>query len=171
MGISSASSSTVLPYTREQVYDFVTNPHNWPLTYKGSGGIQKNLTIPLKVGDKWVEKVSLAENIYYSGWTLTTALKPWKWVFEQYDGIGATDENLTGGVKGATQIRYTFEEAEIEVDGKKGKGTLFTRTLTCELPRGVEMPEDLLVVKMRTAGIERYHDAVATELAKVHGNK
>ncbi|KAH8901425.1 hypothetical protein GQ53DRAFT_740356 [Thozetella sp. PMI_491] len=169
MGVVSASGSTVIPYTREQVYDFVTNPHNWPLTYKGSGGIQQNLTIPLKVGDKWVEKVSLAENTYYSGWTLITAVRPWKWVFEQYNGIGAVDEQLNGGVEGITKIEYIFEEAELPVHGEQVSGTLFKRTLTCELPRGIEMPEDLLVVKMRTAGIERYHDAVARELGKIHG--
>ncbi|KAJ3549761.1 hypothetical protein NM208_g340 [Fusarium decemcellulare] len=169
MGICSASSQTVLPYSREQVYDFVTNPHNWPLTYKGSGGIQQHLTLPLKLGDQWVEKVSLAENTYYSKWTLITAIRPWKWAFLQADGIGATDEAISDGVPGTTKIEYNFEEANVEVGGKTQRGCLFKRTLTIDLPRGGMIPEDLLVVCMRTSGIEGYHDAVARELAKVHG--
>lgn len=169
MGVCSASSQTLLPYTREQVYDFVTNPHNWPLTYKGSGGIQQNLEIPLKLGDQWTEKVVLAENTYFSAWTLITAVQPWKWAFLQINGIGATDESIVDGMDGTTKIEYVFEEAKITVDGKETRACLFKRTLTIDQPRGGQIPEDLLVVCMRTAGIEGYHDAVARELAKIHG--
>ncbi|ETS84321.1 hypothetical protein PFICI_02346 [Pestalotiopsis fici W106-1] len=168
MGKNTASASTVLPFSREQVYDFVSNPHNWPLTYKGSGGIQKHLQLPLKLGDKWTEKVSLAKNTYYSEWTLITAIRPSKFVFEQVNGIGALNEELEGGVEGTTKIEYVFDEVNMTVEDKTEKGTLFTRTFSSELPRGVEMPEDLLVVCMRTVGIEGYHDAVARELAKTH---
>lgn len=170
MGFNTASASTVLPYTREQVYDFVTNPYNWPLTYKGSGGIQQHLTIPLKFGDKWTEKVSLAKNTYYSQWTLITAIRPAKFVFEQVDGIGAINEQLEGGVDGTTKIEYIFEEVKTQVDGRPITGCLFKRTFSSELPRGVEMPEDLLVVCMRVVGIEKYHEAVARELAKIHAD-
>lgn len=167
MGRNTASASTVLPYSREQVYDFVSNPHNWPRTYKGSGGIQQHLELPLKIGDKWTEKVSLAKMTYYSEWTLITAIRPSKFVFEQVNGIGAINEALEGGVAGTTKIEYLFDEVNMTVEGKTEKGTLFQRTFSSELPRGVEMPEDLLVVCMRTVGIEGYHDAVARELAKL----
>lgn len=171
MGRNTASASTVLPYSREQVYDFVSNPHNWPLTYKGSGGIQQHLELPLKLGDKWTEKVSLANNTYYSEWTLITAIRPSKFVFEQVNGIGAINEALEGGVPGTTKIEYLFDDVNMTVAGKTEKGTLFQRTFSSELPRGVEMPEDLLVVCMKTVGIEGYHDAVARELAKLHAVK
>lgn len=172
MGISSASSQTLLPFTRDQVYDFVTNPHNWPLTYKGSGGIQQDhLSLPLKLGDKWTEKVSLPDNTYYSEWTLITAVRPWKWAFLQVDGIGDTDEAISNGEKGTCTIEYVLQETDVEIDGKQGKGTLFKRTLTVDLPRGVKIPDDLLAVCMRTSGIEGYHDAVGRELAKVHNKQ
>ncbi|KAM5342249.1 hypothetical protein ACJ41O_013215 [Fusarium nematophilum] len=171
MGICTASSQTVFPYTREQVYAFVTNPHNWPLTYKGSGGIQQHLTIPLKVGEQWTEKVSLKSNTYYSKWTLTTAIEPLRWSFLQVNGIGATDEAISDGVGGTTLIEYVFEKTELQVKGEKIEGCLFKRSLTIDLPRYGQIPEDLLVVCMRSAGIEDYHDAVARELAKIHGDK
>lgn len=168
MGICSATSSTFLPYTQEQVYEFVTNPHNWPLTYKGSGGIQQKLNIPLKFGDKWTEKVSLPNNTYYSRWTLITDEKPSKWVFQQVEGIGAIDEELNGGVKGICTIEYAFEPAQSGKDQEQIKGTIFRRTLSIELPRGDKLPDDLLAVCMRTSGIEGYHDAVKMELDKLH---
>ncbi|KAK5168875.1 uncharacterized protein LTR77_006184 [Saxophila tyrrhenica] len=66
-------------------------------------------------------------------------------------------EDGTGGVKGMTTITYTFEDV--------GEGvTLGTRNLTCELPRGVSLPGDLLTVCCRPNGIERYHDAIKKEL-------
>ncbi|KAI8287710.1 hypothetical protein K4K60_012111 [Colletotrichum sp. SAR11_57] len=170
MGICSASSQTLLPYTREQVYAFVTNPHNWPLTYKGSGGIQqKDLKLPLTLGSQWTEKVALENNTYYAKWTLITAIEPWKWSFLQENGIGATDEVITDGVDGTTVIEYVFQKAEMEVGGTKKEACIFKRTLSIDLPRSGTLPEDLLAVCMKTAGIEGYHDAVARELKKIHG--
>lgn len=87
------------------------------------------------------------------------------------DGIGATDEAITDGEKGTCTIEYVFQETDVEIDGKQGKGSLFTRTLTIDLPRGGKIPDDLLAVCMRTSGIEGYHNAVSRELAKVHSKQ
>lgn len=169
MGVCAATSTSLIPFKRELVYNFITNPHNWPKTYKGSAGMQKNLSLPIKVGETWVETVGLGNNTYYSKWTLTTAIEPVQWIFLQTNGIAATDANITDGHDGTTEIAYHLEKAEVEVDGKKVEGTLFKRTLTINLPRGGTIPDDLLAVCMRTAGIEGYHDAVTRELTKEHG--
>ncbi|CEJ82562.1 hypothetical protein VHEMI02621 [[Torrubiella] hemipterigena] len=169
MGICSATGSTVIPYTREQVYDFITNPHNWPKTYKGSGGIQQTLPTPLQLGDQWTEKVVLGPNTYYARWTLITAVKPWKWTFLQENGICATDEAITDGYPGTTEIAYVLEPTKLEVDGKTIEGCVFKRTLTMDQPRGSCIPDDMLAICMKSAGIEGYHDAVARELEKEHG--
>lgn len=90
-----------------------------------------------------------------------------KWVFLQTNGIAATDKEITDEYDGTTEIEYFLEETEIEVDGKKKLGCLFRRTFTIDLPRRTKIPDDLLVVCMRTSGIEGYHDAMARELGKL----
>jgi len=51
-----------------------------------------------------------------------------------------------------------------------GQGvTLFTRTLTVELPKGVGMPDDLLTVCARPDGIDRYHGEVEKALDEAFG--
>ncbi|CZT23300.1 uncharacterized protein RCC_09011 [Ramularia collo-cygni] len=169
MGVCTATSTSFIPFTPEQVYDFITNPHNWPKTYKGSAGMQQDLNIPIQPGEEWVETVRLGDNIYYSKWNLKTAIKPMKWVFLQTNGIGATDKSCSNGHDGITEIAYHLERSEIDVDGKRVQGCLFRRTLTIDLPRGTSIPDDLLAVCMKTAGIEGYHDAVIRELQKENG--
>jgi len=117
---------------------------------------------PLEFGDQWVEKVSLPPNSYLSKWTLIRSKKPYQFVFQQQDDIGAKEDGSSPGSQGFTTIAYRFEEA--------GEGrTLFVRTLTCEMPRGVGVPDDLLTVCCRPDGIERYHDAIRKELDEKHG--
>lgn len=169
MGVCTATSTSLIPFTPEQVYDFITNPHNWPKTYKGNAGMQQDLNIPIKLGEEWIETVGLGENRYYSKWNLKTAIRPSKWIFLQTNGIGATDKACTDGHEGTTEIAYHLEKSEIDVKGTKVPGCLFRRTLTIDLPRGTQIPDDLLAVCMKTAGIEAYHDAVARELKKENG--
>lgn len=169
MGVCAATSTSLIPFTPEQVYDFITNPHNWPKTYKGSAGMQQDLSLPIKEGETWVETVGLGSNQYYSKWSLKTAIKPSQWIFHQTNGIAATDRSISDGCDGTTEIAYYLDPAEVEVDGKRVQGCLFRRTLTINLPRGKQIPDDLLVACMKTANIEGYHDAVARELAKEHG--
>lgn len=165
MGKFSITGETVFDYPADVIYDFVSNPHNWGKTYKGSGGMQdKNLKVPLEIGAVWTEKVTLPPNMYVSTWRLITAERPREFALQQVNKIGMLEDG-TGGVDGFTTITYTFEE-------NIGCGkTLFTRNLTGELPRGVGLPDDLLTVCCRPDGIERYHDAVKRELDKEHGRE
>jgi hypothetical protein len=117
---------------------------------------------PLEFGDTFTEKVSLPPNSYISKWTLIRTKKPYQFVFQQQDGIGAKEDGSSEGSQGFTTIAYRFEEVG---EGK----TLFVRTLTCEMPRGVGIPDDLLTVCARPDGIERYHDAIRRELYEVYG--
>ena len=54
-------------------------------------------------------------------------------------------------------MTYTLRPA---IDGQ----TLFSRTLHCELPHGVRIPDELLIARAQPAGIDGYHDAVAKAL-------
>jgi hypothetical protein len=163
MGKFSITSETAFAHPAEVIFDFVSNPANWGRTYSGSGGVHEHLILPLKFGDTWTEKVSLPPNMYYSTWTLITVERPRKFVFQQKNDIARTDEQGTGSVQGFTTISYTFEP-------DVGQGvTLSTRNLTCELPKGVGIPDDLLTVCCRPDGIDRYHAAVERELDEKFG--
>lgn len=119
MGKFSIESETAFAYPPEVIFDFVANPANWGRTYKGSGGVHQHLTLPLKFGDTWTEKVDLPPNTYLSTWTLITVVRPRKFVFQQVNKIGMKEDG-TGGSDGFTTISYTFEQP--------GQGvTLFTR--------------------------------------------
>lgn len=164
MGKFSITSETVFAHSAEEIFDYVSNPANWGSTYKGSGGVHENLSLPLKFGDTWTEKVDLPPNTYYSTWKLLTVERPRKFVFQQQNDIGKLGDG-SGAINGFTTISYTFEP-------DIGHGmTLFTRNLTCELPKGVGIPDDLLMVCCRPDGIDRYHAAIEKELNKKLGEK
>lgn len=168
MGKFSITSETAFSHPAEVIFDFVTDPSNWGKTYKGSGGMHSkqatSLTLPLKFGDEWTERVDLPPNSYLSTWRLITVDRPRKFVFQQHNNIGRKEDG-TGGENGFVTISYTFEP-------DVGQGvTLFTRNLTCELPKGVGIPDDLLTVCCRPDGIDRYHASVEKELDRVFGEK
>ena len=161
MGSFTTESQTVFDHPAEAIYDFVSDPHNWPKTFKGSAGIaDQNLRIPLTVGDSWTEFIKVSDRFSCrSTWTLIIAERPRKWVIQQVDRIGEQADG-SGGVDGITTIAYSFEPAG---DGR----TLFHRSLTCELPRGVRIADELLIARAQPAGIDGYHDAVARELDRM----
>ena len=157
MGRITIESETVFSRPAEEIYDFVSNPANWGRTYQGSGGLHNNaqLQLPLKFGDQWTEAVPLKENTYVATWTLITAMRPHKWVFQQVNGIGAHAEGKgdSPGVEGTTTISYFFEP-------NVGEGkTLFRRKIEYDLPKGVDIAPDLLVAS-GPGGIDRYHAAI-----------
>ena len=157
MGSFTTQSETLFHHPAEAVYDFVSDPHNWPKTFKGSAGIADTLTLPLKPGDAWTELVSVGDGFQCkSTWQLIVAERPRKWAIQQVDHVGEQADG-TGGVNGITTITYSFTPIG---DGK----TMFHRSLHCELPRGVRIPDALLVARAQPAGIDAYHDAVAREL-------
>jgi hypothetical protein len=163
MGVMSVTSETIFNYPPDIIYDFVSNPANWGRTYKGSAGvpIEEKLSLPLKVGDVWTEKVALPENTYHPKWVLETADRSRKFAFRSVNGI-AVDVDGSGGVEGYCWITYTFTKA--------GHGlTLFTRNLTCELEKGVEVPDDLWLAMSRPSGIDKYHAAIEKLLDEESG--
>ncbi|KAF2208424.1 hypothetical protein CERZMDRAFT_118817 [Cercospora zeae-maydis SCOH1-5] len=159
MGRITIESETAFARPAEEIYDFVSNPANWGRTYQGSGGLHNNaqLKLPLQFGDQWTEAVPLAENTYVATWTLITAMRPHKWVFQQVDGIGAHAEGKgeSRGVPGTTTISYFFEP---QVGPHEGT-TLFRRKIEYDLPKGVDLAPDLLVAS-GPGGIDRYHAAI-----------
>jgi hypothetical protein len=168
MGKFSITSETAFSHPATAIFDFVTDPSNWGKTYKGSGGMHpkqaRNLTLPLKFGDEWTECVDLPPNTYLSTWRLITVDRPRKFVFQQHNNIGQKEDG-TGGERGFVTISCTFEP-------DVGQGvTPFTRNLTCEVPKGVGIPNDLLTVCCRPDGIDRYHAAVERELDERFGVK
>lgn len=105
--------------------------------YEGSSGA--TVKVPLEFGHDWTEKVDLPPNTYYANWVCIRNQRPWSFIMQQQNHVAATAPG-EGGVDGFTTIYYTFE--------KVGEGvTLFTRTLTCEVPRGVATPDDMLTVR------------------------
>lgn len=164
MGKFSITSETIFAHPAEVIFDFVSNPANWGRTYSGSGGVHEHLSLPLRFGDTWTEKVDLPPNTYFSTWTLITVERPRKFVFQQKNDIGKKADG-TGSIQGFTTISYTFEP-------NVGHGaTLFTRNPNCELPKSVGIPDDLLTVCARSDGIDRYHAAIEKELDKQFGEK
>ncbi|RZT84591.1 polyketide cyclase/dehydrase/lipid transport protein [Pseudonocardia sediminis] len=158
MGQFGASAETVFTQSPEEIYDFVSDPHNWPKTFKGSAGMASGMTLPLSIGDSWTEQIRVGDFECRSTWTLITAVRPSKFVFQQVNGI-AEQPDGTGGLDGITTISYTLTP-------QPGGGTLFHRSLHCEVPRGTRIPEPLLIARCQAANIEGYHDAVARELEK-----
>ncbi|KAI4699885.1 hypothetical protein J4E89_011059 [Alternaria sp. Ai002NY15] len=112
MGVMSVTSETIFNYPPEIIYDFVSNPSNWGRTYAGSSGLPpgQNLSLPLKVGDVWTEKVALPNNTYYPQWVLDIADRGRKFAFRQVNNLAAGEDG-SGGVQGYCWIAYTFVEA------------------------------------------------------------
>lgn len=156
MGTFSATGETVIHHPAEAIYDFVSDPHNWPRTFQGSAGMQEGMELPLQIGDTWTETVRVGDFECRSTWRLITAVRPSKFVFQQVGGI-ATRPDGTGGLDGITTISYTMTP-------QPAGGTLFHRSIHCELPRGVKIPDPLLLARCHPAHIEAYQEAVAREL-------
>lgn len=154
MGLVTTSSETAFTQTPEQVYDFVSNPANWPKTYPGSmsiDGLPDRL--PLQVGDVWSEGGQHG-GIYT--WHLAMAVRPRLWVFNSVGRLGHDGEGH-GGMEGRITVEYHFLDP--------GNGTtLFRRTMTIEAYRDAPMPDEFFTI-VNPANIDSYHAAIARELA------
>ena len=155
MGIVTTTSETAVTQSPEVVYDFVTNPANWPKTYPGSahvGDVTNDL--PLKVGDTWTEAGPDGDRIFT--WHLAIAMRPKMWVFNSVGALGH-DRAGTGGMAGRITVKYHFTQP--------GEGiTLFARTMIVEAYREAPMPDGFFRM-VNPANIDKYHAAVARELA------
>lgn len=160
MGIVTTTSETAFAYPSQTVYDFVSNPANWPKTYPISrdvGGVPNHNELPLKVGDVWTEKGPRGE-VYT--WHLAMAMPPKLWVFNSVGKLGH-DEQGNGGLPGRITVQYLFTEP--------GQGmTLFTRTMTVEAYKDQPLPDELFQI-VNPAHIDQYHAAIARELDKDAG--
>lgn len=154
MGIVTTTSETAFTQSPQAIYDFVTNPANWPKTYPGSMHIQGLPgELPLQVGDTWQEG---GEGQGLFTWHLAIAMPPRLWVFNSVGRLG-TDDDGNGGMDGRITVQYHFTTP--------GEGiTLFTRTMTVEAPKHAPMPDDFFKI-VNPANIDRYHTAIAKELS------
>ena len=154
MGIVTTSSETAFARSPETIYDFVTNPANWPKTYPGSAHIT-NLPaeLPLKVGDTWQESGPDGDRIFT--WHLAIATRPKLWMFSSVGPLGH-DRDGNGGLEGRITVQYQFSRPGEEV-------TLFTRTMTIEAYKHAPLP-DALFQQVNPAKIDAYQQAIAREL-------
>ncbi len=156
MGIVTSTSETAFTQSAETVYDFVTNPANWPKTYPGSTHIGKLPELPLRVGDTWEETGPDGNRIFR--WQLAMAVRPTLFVFNSVGRLGH-DRDGDGGMEGRITVAYRFT--------RPGQGiTLFSRTMTVEAYQHAPLP-DQLFQQVNPAKIDAYHAAVARELGHI----
>ncbi|MGV9800720.1 SRPBCC family protein [Mycobacterium sp. NPDC003449] len=155
MGIVTTSSETAFTQSAETVYDFVTNPANWTRTYPGSAHIDALPDrLPLRVGDTWTETGPDGAQLYT--WQLAIAMRPRMWVFNSVGRLGH-DRDGNGGMAGRITVQYQFTRPGADI-------TLFGRTMTIEAYKESPLPDALFRV-VNPANIDKYHAAVARELA------
>lgn len=133
MAIVTTTNETLFAQSAEQVYDFVSNPANWPQAYPGS--VQEEGLAsggPLAIGDTWVETGPRGE--LYS-WHVAMAVRPRLWGCSTFGPIGH-DTDGKGGVEGRITIQYRFLRPGDDA-------TLFERTMTVETYRESPMPDSV----------------------------
>jgi len=133
MAIVTTANETMFMQPPERVYDFVSNPANWPQAYPGSVH-EEGLSPagPLKIGGTWVETGPNGE--LYS-WHVAIAVRPRIWVCSTFGPIGH-DKDGGGGIEGRITVQYRFLRPG-------GEGTLFERTMTVETYREAPMPDSV----------------------------
>lgn len=149
MGVVTSVTESVFAQSAEQVYDFVSNPANWPQAYPGSmaeEGLPKHF--PLKVGDIWTEAGPRGE--LYT-WQVTIAARPRTWGCTTIGPIGH-DRDGKGGVEGRINIQYRFLRPG-------GNITLFQRTMSVETYAESPMP-DSVFASMNPTQPEKYFAAI-----------
>lgn len=157
MGIVTTSSETAFTQPPEAIFAFVTNPANWTKTYPGSAhvrGLPEQM--PLKVGDTWTEAGEDGNRIFT--WQLAMAMPPRLWVFNSVGRLGHNEKG-EGGMEARITVQYQFTQPGGDI-------TLFTRTMTIEAYKDVPLP-DAFFRTVNPANIDRYHAAIARELAKL----
>ena len=133
MAIVMTVNQTQFSQSPEAVYDYVSNPGNWPSAYPGSvheEGLKSGA--PLRIGDTWVETGPHGE--LYS-WHVAIAVRPRIWVCSTFGPIGH-DKDGGGGIEGRITVQYRFL-----LPG--GEGTLFERTMTVETYKESPMPDSV----------------------------
>ena len=153
MAIVTTANETAFTQSAEQVYDFVSNPANWPQAYPGSVH-EEGLTqaSPLKIGDTWVETGPRGE--LYS-WHVAIAVRPRVWVCSTFGPIGH-DQDGSSGVEGRITVQYRFLRPGGDI-------TLFQRTMVVETYKESPMP-DSVFASMNPTQSEIYFDNIRAAL-------
>ncbi len=150
MGIVTTSSEAAFTQSAEQIYDFVSNPENWPKTYPGSMHIEGlPAHLPLRVGDTWREAGPKGE--LYS-WHVAMAVRPRLWVSNTVGRLGHNRDG-NGGIEGRITVEYRFLRPGGDV-------TLFHRTMTVETYKESPFPDDFFRAVNPTHA-EHYFGAIA----------
>lgn len=112
MGIVTTSSATTFSRPAEAIYDFVSDPGNWPKTYPG-GPIIRNLPDhrPLEVGDTWDEAHPHPDRDRVFTWQLAMAVRPTLFIFSSVGRLGHNSQG-DGGLEGRMTIEYHFTRPE-----------------------------------------------------------
>jgi hypothetical protein len=153
MAIVTTVNETTFAQPAEQVYDFVSNPMNWPQAYPGSvheEGLKSDL--PQKIGDTWVETGPQGE-LY--AWHVAIAVRPRIWVCSTFGPIGQNKDG-SGGVEGRITVQYRFLRPGSEI-------TLFQRTMIVETYKESPMP-DSVFASMNPTQSELYFDNIRAAL-------
>lgn len=151
MAIVTTVNETTFAQPATQVYDFVSNPGNWPQAYPGSvleEGLKSDL--PLKIGDTWVETGPLGE-LY--AWHVAIAVRPRIWVCSTFGLIGHNKDG-SGGIEGRITVEYRFLRPGADI-------TLFQRTMTVETYKESPMP-DSVFASMNPTQSELYFANIRT---------
>jgi hypothetical protein len=155
MGSISSSSETAFTQSPEELYDFVTDPRNWPMVFPGSTGIEGVDDLPLRVGHEWNEWGVLGDYHPHFTWRLFTAIRPVKWAFQNIGRL-ARNADGTGGFEGLMTVTYTFSSPGAGV-------TLFHRSMVTEVAKFEPMPQPIVLLH-DPSSIDAYHEAVAKAL-------
>jgi hypothetical protein len=141
MGKFSITSETALSHPAEAVFDFVTDPSNWGKPYvrqQRHAPQTSNLPHPPPKIRRRMDRAcrTPAKHLPLHLAPHNRRLPSQVRFFQQHNNVGQKEDG-TGGERGVCTISCTFEP-------DVGQGvTLFTRNLTCELPKGVGIPDDL----------------------------
>lgn len=155
MGIVTTTSETAFTQSPEEIYDFVTNPVNWPKTYPGSANVGSvPEKFPLEIGDTWTEGHPDGQKVFT--WHLAIAMRPKLWVFNSVGKLGH-DIDGNGGRPGRITVQYEFTSPGNDV-------TLFRRTMTVEAYKDSPLPDGFFRT-VNPANIDAYHAAIGRELA------
>lgn len=155
MGIVTTTSETAFTQSPEEIYNFVTNPANWALTYPGTSHI-RGLPDHLPAKDTWTEAGEEADRIFT--WQLSIAMPPKLFVFNSVGRLGH-DSDGNGGFDARITVQYQFLRPGNDV-------TLFSRTMTVEAYKDTPLPDEFFRT-VNPVNIDKYHAAIARELDKV----
>ena len=103
-----------------------------------------------------MEKAAVGLNVYISSWSIISVIPSRKWAIQTVNNIGGKVDG-TPGVDGICTMTCEF----CDVNERQ---TLLKQEMVVELPRGVKMPDELLLVYARPHWIDVSHEKLKKEL-------